>query len=179
MAKKRERVVHRTGGQKMVQENMAGEADINTIVARHLKGHRGLQGISTNMVGSRRPKFGNYTGVDFQDMMNSVIDIENQFSQLPSRVRSRFRNQPLQVVRFVEDPANYDEALKLGLIPPRPRTVDEAYEAMMEAAAAQERAQQKADDLKKKAELLDNIRAAYKADPEANPWKKPEEPAAP
>ena len=39
------------------------------------------------------------------------------FDNLPSDVRNRFNNNPAQLLDFVADPENKEEAIELGLLP--------------------------------------------------------------
>ena len=57
--------------------------------------------------------------MDFQTAMNAVIAGENAFMSLPAKLRERFQNSPQQFLDFLSTPANYDEAVKLGLVVPR------------------------------------------------------------
>lgn len=91
-------------------QSQAEEADINTIVRRF-----GLTGQLP--VGLRVPKFADFEGIfDFQTAMNVVRTAEEAFMQLPATVRSRFHNDPQELVAFVSDAANRAEAEKLGLL---------------------------------------------------------------
>lgn len=64
------------------------------------------------------PKFGDFSGVpDFQTANNFVIANQEQFQKLPSRIRDRFKNDISTMIKFVDDPANKDECIKLGLLP--------------------------------------------------------------
>lgn len=102
-------------GKSLTQQNFANDADVNTIVSRHLRGPgRTLQNIA--MGGTRQPMFGDFSSMDYQDMLNKVTDIDNTFRRLPARLRQRFRNDPYQLIRFTEDPANLKECVKLGLV---------------------------------------------------------------
>jgi len=65
---------------------------------------------------------------------------------LPAKIRIRFDNSPGNLVRFVGDPANLREALKLGLT-----KLPEGYEL------------DKAGNITEQQEIIP------KADPEANP----------
>lgn len=59
--------------------------------------------------------------IEFQDSMNLVIQAEASFASLPSKVRSRFENDPAQFLAFMADPANVKEAIAMGLateVPP-------------------------------------------------------------
>lgn len=54
---------------------------------------------------------------DFQTAMNTVTQAQRDFSQLPAALRERFNQSPASLVKFLSDPNNRDEAIKLGLIP--------------------------------------------------------------
>lgn len=104
-------------------QSAAEEADINTIVRRF-----GLTGqLPQNVV---MPEYADFEGVfDFQSAMNLVLAAERGFMQMPADVRKRFDNDPAQLVAFVSDDANREEAKKLGLLvgdPPK----DELLEAV-------------------------------------------------
>ena len=63
------------------------------------------------------PLDGDFTGLpDFQEMQNMLIDIQNQFDALPSKVREKFANDPIAMVQFLQDDNNIEEAVKLGLM---------------------------------------------------------------
>lgn len=86
------------------------ECDINTVVARALRGS-----VPDNIV---RPA-GSYGDVseytDFAHMMDVVNRGTNAFMDVPSAVRARFGNDPVAFYRFVTDPSNSEELVKLGL----------------------------------------------------------------
>lgn len=124
----REAKPHVDPGISMTVQSEAKAADINHIVSRHLGPGRSFKGVPQLPGASRAPMYGDFTSVDFQAMHNAIADVDQQFHSLPARVRSRFRNDPYQVVRFVEDPANLHEAIKLGLMVP-----PEGYTAPVES----------------------------------------------
>jgi len=99
------------GEESLTHQSFKKEADINTITNRFLK-----TGVLGNPGASRRPMFGNFTGVDFQAMQNLIVDAKNAFMALPASVRRRFNDDAGQVVRFCQDPRNLEEAVKLGLV---------------------------------------------------------------
>jgi len=105
---------HITGKSK-AQQHHAAEADINTIVRRYLP---------TGSLPShgRQPMYGDFTSYDYMTMLNAVSDIDSTFRTLPARVRGHFRNDPHQLLRFIEKPENHKEAVRLGLLqdPSRP-----------------------------------------------------------
>lgn len=103
------------------QQHFAEDADINTIVRRfNLTGE-----LPTDF---RSPQYGDFTGVsDYQTALDSVIAADNEFMRLPAEVRERFNNDPQQLLDFVSDSKNRDEAAKLGLLkvePPKPAPFD-------------------------------------------------------
>lgn len=95
------------------QQSFAEECDINTIVRRfHIGGEL--------PVGVRMPTYGDFEGVfDFHSAMNAVAAARESFDRMPAEVRSRFENDPAKFVAFCSDEGNRDEAIKLGLVPPR------------------------------------------------------------
>lgn len=146
-----DRVLQENEGPDMAQQQFKEESDINTITSRYLK-----TGVLGNPNATRLPMFGDYSSVDFLHMQNTIADMEQQFRSLPSRVRGRFDNSPYQLVRFVENPQNYDECVRLGLLPGVPKPVEDPNQVKMPLSPRPEQAGAAAS-------------AAAKADPEAQP----------
>ena len=63
---------------------------------------------------------------DFQSAMDQVVKAKHAFAALPSKVRSRFQNDPGQFLEFFNDPSNADEAVRLGLASALPEPVPAA-----------------------------------------------------
>lgn len=65
------------------------------------------------------PALGKYADVSavpqFQDALNQVIEAQNSFDSLPALVRKKFQNSPEEMIHFLSDPSNNEEAQKLGL----------------------------------------------------------------
>lgn len=96
--------------ESVVQQQFAEECDINTIVKRF-----GITGELPN--GINMPLSGDFTNVtDFQTAMNTVRQAQESFMELPAEVRRRFNNDPARVLAFLDDEANRDEAIKLGIV---------------------------------------------------------------
>ena len=53
---------------------------------------------------------------DYQSALHTVFEAQAAFDSLPSNVRAKFENDPNQLVAFIEDDSNHEEALKLGLL---------------------------------------------------------------
>lgn len=60
---------------------------------------------------------------DLQSALELVRDAEKKFSMLPAEVRNRFNHNPAALWSFVQDPANREEAIKLGIMREAPPIV--------------------------------------------------------
>lgn len=68
----------------------------------------------------------------YMEAMNMVSRAQSMFEALPSKLRDRFGNDPKALLEFLDDPANKEEAIKLGLLakpkdpepPPPPMRVE-------------------------------------------------------
>lgn len=98
----------------LTQQNFQEETDINSIMAKFAK-----DGVVTH-VNSIQGAYGDFSNVaDYQLHLNQVMAAQDAFDQLPSAIRARFANDPAKLLAFVNDDRNYDEAVSLGLIPPK------------------------------------------------------------
>lgn len=136
------------------QRNPAHQAaalgtSVSDIVGRHTPG----QPIGDPRA-SRQPKFLWMPSKSYHDMLNEVTDAQNAFKSLPARLKGKFNNDPYQMMRWLENPQNRAEGLKLGLLQP---TEEEAQELAREAAKA------------RRTEQVGLIREAMRPDPEAQP----------
>lgn len=94
----------------LTEQQWIEEADINYIANRFMKTGEAPQILNL-------PTSGDFEGIfDFQSAMNTLAQAREEFSSLPAKVRSRFENNPAKLLDFVNDPSNYDEAVKLGFI---------------------------------------------------------------
>lgn len=60
--------------------------------------------------------YGDYISVqDYHTSLNQIIAAEEMFDTLPSKLRLRFANDPAEFLSFVENPANEQEMIDLGL----------------------------------------------------------------
>ncbi|AZL82810.1 internal scaffolding protein [Apis mellifera associated microvirus 8] len=93
------------------------DTDINVIVDRYQK--TGL--LPANLA---TPQW----GVDvsdapsYQQAVQVVIDAERMFGSLDAKIRKEFDNDPAKFLAFVDDPANADKLIEMGLreAPPAP-----------------------------------------------------------
>lgn len=61
------------------------------------------------------PKIQYVPEADFQESMNIVIKGQSAFKRLPAKLRSRFNNDPVEFLEFVNNPDSADEMISLGL----------------------------------------------------------------
>lgn len=102
-------VVVRSGPGR-TKQSFREECNINTIMAKYQR--TGL----IEAVNKIQPAYADVAGFDFQYAMDQILLSQQMFAELPSSVRKRFNNEPRLFVEFVGDPANKDEAVRLGLI---------------------------------------------------------------
>jgi len=111
----------------LTQQQFKEEADINNIVDRFMKTGHLPDPVSM-------PQYVDYEGIfDFQSAMNVVRQADENFMRMDAKVRSRFHNSPQEFLEFFADPANYDEAVRLGLaVPSKPQESPSAAETSKE-----------------------------------------------
>lgn len=109
-------------------QHFAQDADLNEIVRRY--------GITDGAIPAPAddPRFygdfSAYEGLDLGEALRVTNDAQQRFNALPADVRKRFANDPAELWRFVNDPSNDVEAVRLGLLkrqeteapPPKPPT---------------------------------------------------------
>ena len=103
------------------QQSFKDECDINNIVKRYRE-----TGVITHLASSEA-FYDDVSNVpDYQTALGVVMDAEEKFMQLPATVRKRFDNDPAQMLEFIQDDNNYEEAVSLGLLAKR---IEQAPEA--------------------------------------------------
>lgn len=99
----------------MTKQSFVAECDINNIL-KQFKTSGMLSHVNAQAAQGRYMDLP--TEVDFQESLNTVIQAEDAFASLPSKLRSRFGNDPSEFLAFCTDPANKDEMRTLGLLNP-------------------------------------------------------------
>lgn len=98
------------------QQQFADEADINNIMKRHLGGAPLMS--TAAQASGRQPLYLDVSSLDYQHMVNVIADAKQAFLTLPPKLRRYHNNDPYQMVRWLDNPENHEEARKLGLMPP-------------------------------------------------------------
>lgn len=102
----------------MTQQQFAAECDINNIMKKY-----NSTGEFTHLT-SKQGQYADFSQItDYRDMLDTVRYAQEAFSSLPADVRLKFRNDPGELLAFLQDEKNYDEGVKLGLI--NARKIDE------------------------------------------------------
>lgn len=95
----------------LTQQSFAEETNINSIMKKY---H------ATGMVTHLNRRKGAYVDLstvkDYRSSLQAVIDAQASFMTVPSEIRKRFSNDPQELINFLNDPNNRDEAIKLGLL---------------------------------------------------------------
>lgn len=97
----------------LTHQSEKDETDINFIVARARR---------TGMLPAATEGFyGDFTNIPDLGEAFRTVELANQsFLGLPSDIRKRFNNNPAEFGSWLVNPANLDEARKLGLRKPAP-----------------------------------------------------------
>lgn len=156
---KKERVVANTDGESLTQQHMKNDSDINVIVARYMK-----TGVLGNPNATRKPIFGDFSSHDYMGMRNAIADMDQNFSALSARLRRRFNNDVYQLVRFVENPENTREALRLGLL-----GVPDGYEVMPDGSVVEQQVLKAEEPVVQKESVVVQKEAVQRPDSEAQP----------
>lgn len=105
------RVMLDTGQESRVEQHHKDSVNVNKIIAKYRK--TGLFPHRTDV-----PRYGDFSSVDdFHGAQNRIRQAEEDFLKLPAEIRKRFDNDPGELVEFVNDPQNAEEAIRLGLLP--------------------------------------------------------------
>ena len=96
----------------LTEQHHAKDADINEIMRRF--------GVTDGAIPPAAPDpryYGDFSDVpDFRQALDNTREALARFEALPAAIRNRFSNDPVELYRFVMNPANADEAVTLGLL---------------------------------------------------------------
>lgn len=66
---------------------------------------------------------------DLRDKLEKGRQVEESFKELPVHIQTRFNHNPFDLIDFLANEANYDEAVKLGIIDPKPPVIPKPVES--------------------------------------------------
>ncbi len=122
-------------GKSLTKTEFTKDANINQIIKKHDK--TGILGNPLTAC-TIQPQFGDMTNsITLYDMQLKLKTAGEEFLALPTKIRDRFHNDPGELIDFMSNPDNKEEAIKLGLLPQpkRVRLTDEQIAAEKLAAA--------------------------------------------
>lgn len=95
----------------ITQQSEKDDADINVIVERAKRG-------AIPPVIDRVARYGDFSEVptDLREALNQFNFAKNLFMSLDPKIRFRFQNDPVQMLDFLADSRNRQEAIELGLV---------------------------------------------------------------
>lgn len=99
----------------LTKQEFARECDVNNVIKQYR-----TSGMLTHV--NAKAAQGAFEdlpdSVDFQESLHVIMTAERAFMELPAKVRDRFGQDPVEFLSFIHDPANEDEARKLGILKP-------------------------------------------------------------
>lgn len=105
-----ERVQIQFPNPSLTKQAMGQETDINNIMRKYEQ-----DGIITHL-SKYKGQYGDFTNVvDYHSALNTMIDADDAFASLPSRIRGEFDNDPGKFLEFVHNPENHDQMVEMGL----------------------------------------------------------------
>lgn len=93
-------------GDGLTQQHFKDECDINNILRNYVP--------PVNNVPP--PVFGDFTTSDLMTAYDIVRSASSNFDALDSNIRARFNNNPVELMQFLENEKNREEAIQLGLL---------------------------------------------------------------
>lgn len=95
----------------LTEPQFAEETDINGIVYRMQRGE------FTSNADYKEPIYGTtFSPNQVQDAVETLRQAQNEFNALPSNVRAFFKNNPNELISFVQDENNLGKAIELGIV---------------------------------------------------------------
>lgn len=99
--------------EQMTKQSHKDECDIHNIIGQFKR-----TGIVTH-VANAMPRFEDIpAGIDYQGMLDTVLQAQYAFEALPASVRAEFQNDPGQFLAAIDDPKHEQKLRELGVIKP-------------------------------------------------------------
>lgn len=108
-------------GISMTEQSHKKETDINNIMSKYQK-----TGVLT-FVNSQQPIYAEMASTDLQTAMNTVINAQDMFDNMPAEIRKEFDNDPVKFLQQMDNPEYQERARELGLLP-TPRELETALD---------------------------------------------------
>lgn len=94
----------------MTQKDQGETCDINHIMSQYIKTGE------ISSINGKQPKYGHFSNAtDYTTALQNVIDANEDFMSLPSKIRDQFANDPAELLKFMEK-ATKEQMIEKGLI---------------------------------------------------------------
>ena len=115
------RVVTINAHDSRAQQQFKKDCDVNLIIAKFKK-----TGTVTHVRNAAAGVYADMTDApSYQEALQTVINAERAFEEVPAKIRERFNHDPALMMEFLSQKENDEEAIKLGLkIKPQPPAPD-------------------------------------------------------
>lgn len=94
----------------LTDQSQAADCDINRIMAQYDKS--GVDAFADRLA---KAQYGDATGLDYVDAMNTIANANSLFAGMPAKIRAEFDNSPQKFLTFMEDPDNTAKMVSMGL----------------------------------------------------------------
>ena len=109
-AEERKKLQTHTIGESRTKQSFKKQSDINVIMKKYER-----TGLITHT--KQNGAYGDFSDVkDYHAALNAIYEANEGFMTLPASLRKRFGNDPAQLIEFLNDANNLEEAVELGLV---------------------------------------------------------------
>lgn len=113
----------------MTDQSWHKDTDVNEIMAKFKKTGQ------ISHLSNIQENYGDVSEVPDLDLaMQQIEDAKSAFMALPSALRKKFGNEPAEMINYLQDPRNDEEAIKLGL-KSRPKGAEKPKETLPEGVS--------------------------------------------
>lgn len=103
------------------RQEFKDECDLSLLLKKFGRTPEGRAALTNARGFAEGAQFADVSAVpDFRAARDAVNAANSNFMALPAIARRRFNNDPAEFLDFIQNPANRDEAISLGLAKPRP-----------------------------------------------------------
>ena len=112
--------------ESFTDQNFKEETDINMILAKYkVTRNPALLGLGANGEPLKKPQYGDFGDVGtYQECLEIVQEAQEQFENLPAAIRKEVGNSPESMLKWIENPDNYERGVELGIFEKLPQNLD-------------------------------------------------------
>lgn len=113
--RKRPRVVTVNEEPTMAMQQYKDSCDVNKIMKRYKE-----TGTISHLRNAQNGVYMDLTELpDYAEALMQIKRADEAFKQIPAEVRLKFNNDPSQLITYLQDSKNHEEAIKYGLLVPK------------------------------------------------------------